>query len=161
MLTWQAHEGPVVSLAYAPDGSLLSAAADGYVKCWEPPAYQERWRYRWWFRAGEQVMNEILRAAEVVAIATMAVVSRPFLGITLLDLECGDDLSLINFQGLQAVAPGSSAETFFALGQRDQQGSHVWELSVTNVPMATSSPLGVSRSPRMSATSRLTALQRN
>jgi WD40 repeat protein len=122
MFVWQAHEGAVTSLAFAPGAGLLTTGIDGNVRLWDAAsgALQRGWKFH--ESAGRYGNNaEIVRVlgSSNGRFAAVALYTR---GVHFFDLANGALAAEFPLAGVLGMVPAPDGKSVFVVGREEGRG---------------------------------------
>lgn len=131
MFTWEAHSRAVTSLAFLPDGGLLTTGVEGIVKHWDVVTASEQNSWKLAEPAQTAAESDLLRVI-ADAIGRYAVVGLRSSGLQFIDLSTGSVRGEFRMIRLDGITPSPLGETVFCSGARSARESRVWELRIAD-----------------------------
>jgi WD40 repeat protein len=116
MFVWQAHEGAVTSLAFAPGGGLLSTGVDGVLNLWDPATGErvQSWKFA---PAADSLGRSGLIGVLADAAGHIAAVGLRGEGVRCIDLQSYRVVGGLELTHVTGFAPAPGGTGFFAVGR--------------------------------------------
>jgi|SRR5579883_134473 len=121
MFVWQAHEGAVTSLAFAPDAGLLSTGVDGNVRFWNPVMGDLQHGWKLAEAAKDHATSNVLRVL-ADAHGRYATVGLRYEGIQFLDLTNGTVVADFPLSNVLGLASAPDLASVFVVGRERTPG---------------------------------------
>lgn len=117
MFVWQAHEGMVTSVAFAPGAGLLTAGSDGNVRLWDSASGSLLHGWKCHESAGRYGHNDAISRVLGSPDGRFAAVGLRSAGVQFFDLSDGTLAAEFSLAGVMGMVPAPDGASVFVVGR--------------------------------------------